>query len=138
MSTDDLERDLLSSGTIESFLRRFSFHDGRIESLNIEYYVTDHGYIRINLLLSAREIMGDDERWVKMNLLFEHVIEYRLIDKEWINGIFDMEPQVACVGDLVYVDFQPTLFQWESLDDFQRSPYMVVARRCTWAVVGTD
>jgi hypothetical protein len=120
----------LSSSNLAMFLTRFGHcYDGLVRYVKMDYETKE---VVVVLSVQDRETRENDG-WVNLVLTVKEVSKFILIENRSTCVVLSSGLQVGFYNGKIYLDFSPYTEEPDGVDDFMKSHFLVVGKKCVWS-----
>jgi hypothetical protein len=124
----------LSGDSIDSFLSRFgTFNDSVLRK--VEHRFAANGSRQAEVVISAQD-QRVELGWSNVIISFADVFEFLFREGKSTRQVLSDGLKIVLLDGKLWCDFSPYSTEGESIDDFRRSDFYVVAAGINWDVVG--
>jgi len=114
-----------------AFFERFAYcYDGFVRDVELNYVNR-----KATVILSVQDQeTHKDHGWVNLTLEIEDVTRFILIEDKSTCVVLSGGLQVGFYDAAIYLDFCPYTQEPDGIDDFNKSHFLIVGKRCRWVV----
>jgi hypothetical protein len=123
-------KELLPSN-LKMFLVRFDHcYDGLVRYVKMNYETKE---VTVVLSVQDRETQKNNG-WVNLTLVVKQATKFILIEDKSTCVVLSGGFQVGFYDAKIYLDFSPYTEEPDGIDDFMKSHFLVVGKKCMWTL----